>query len=688
MLSRSGKVLAMPARCLLCFVPLLLFPHVVQAQSSRPAAVLTITREFPKADNGPDGRPPRGYQTATVTIIRDGVDRYVVGAYHSLFKANKLVVSLPESSQSFPLQDTTIEDGIFYDRLLDVFVTKLEKSVADQFSNVDWVLPGIPSSDLGRRKAEGELLGFPANAIGNPEIKLASNLYLAPQNITYSCTISDFGVLGTRALRLVAPDVEAALRDKAMNLPRMYIESLSVSPGFSGGPVISNPQALAQMAASESDTSRSSSPASIKDAQSSIPKTNDSPVPGKREKYIYGMVVAGTPEVIAGRFAVVCPAGQLKEAIQNYKKAVGARGAVDNDKRDIQGYITKGELAAIKDPNWAKPLYNIGFGRTGSLDVDLREIVPGGYFNRNNLKILERLLENWRGNEGLPRRLTLRNGTFFRVDFESISLTDIAFECCWFSGYVSPFENTIVTGSEFRSCYFAGPFYDPMKPFLIFKDALLGNKSVLVSGPLLITECGSGAKSETTNKADEEFHRGGLSAPNPIPSPNGVGQARQDSLGVSANGLYYSKASRESRAQLLGTWQMKLRDELKTSETRPLRMVLALAQINSTIASESIKSSLGQVGNGYDNVREALKEANELISEVTAHDVNLDDGDRRILGEATAAYRDAVLEWLNVLSKANSPAASINVPGEPFGDAALPHHERRRCFQLLRPRFR
>src|SRR4051812_16603855 len=80
--------------------------------------------------------------------------------------------------------------------------------------------------------------GQAVNAVGNPHVVLSGAEGFRPQNIIYSCLVTNYGLQNERLK--IFPRSGTPKWDLE-RIPRMFVESLSINFGFSGGAIITPP---------------------------------------------------------------------------------------------------------------------------------------------------------------------------------------------------------------------------------------------------------------------------------------------------------------------------------------------------------------------------------------------------------------------------------------------------------------
>ena len=351
-----------------------------------------------------DGTRSDGEVRATGTLVWHKAPQapdphiYLVTAFHVIRGRKTVEVNL-NGRKSVWLGSETFESRWAADTRFDLAIFKFRGDApgVDMATGSERVPAGsadLPAFRVLPLNEIDEPKGTPVVAVGNPKIDISSIRNL-PENIAYGSVVAEHEVVGRR--------IGDALRKQNLDLLQtrlIYVETLSIAQGFSGGPLISG-------AFTESDAS------------------------------IVGIILGGTPDVKPGRFAWGCPSQSIAELISDYE---GAKLSPPTSSRREYG-----QYPPVLP--WLEPLYKKG--TQSSLD-DERQF-EGQVFYANDVdKIV---------NRNGTRALRFLNCDFIGLDFNARDLSRCEFEDCNFIG--CSFNGAVLIGSSFSRTRFSPREHDP-----------------------------------------------------------------------------------------------------------------------------------------------------------------------------------------------------------------------------------
>jgi len=381
----------------------------------------------------PDGSSPD--RIGTGAIVKDNGDYYLVTAYHVIHGSEHARIS---AQGRFGLNLDRDFDSLFYiNTAADLAVFKM---LPDSESSITGILSPATLLDVKNTTISDSATGNLAIAVGNPSRKGARSV-----NIAYSCTLSEYVSAGWRIGGAIRPkgEIGQESRKAAINQKFLFLETLSISKGFSGGPIL-----IGQPSAT-------------------------SPVATKA--VLVGIVLGGDigSTVKAGRYAWAATAGDVRRGI-NVIQHVGAPPHPSYEK-----------LLQYSRAEWTPVCYqehrSLSFGTAYVFDDT--EFDQKTYVDRcgfiTGCDHCNETRERYRG--PIFDRCNFRNIMFDRQD-----LSDSQFVECEFH-HVS-FEGADLTGAVFDECVFKVKEL-PIQPVLhnlgqpaLAYGAIVRNATIVASG--------------------------------------------------------------------------------------------------------------------------------------------------------------------------------------------------------------
>jgi hypothetical protein len=389
-------------------------------------------------------------QYATGTLIHEGGRYYLATAYHVLYGKKTVEANLTGVGKLALSDEAYFEPNFYYDAVLDIAVFRFQPAeerrlgfeggnligTRGEYRAVEiYKEPPAPAAGGGTAAADPAALrvvqGQPAIAVGNPEVKGSTVSYF-PENITYSCTVSEFRKAQDRIAQYIKTDREIdqspraddpersyydGLSDEARKLevqhlkslgvtakenPLIFLETLSIAPGFSGGPIL---------------ISRDGN------------KFEDG--------LLVGLVAGGDPTLFPGRFSWACDAREVRKAIQQFDSAPGGGRTA-----------SLGRLAIFPDAleKWPRSPYKIE--SSSSYAFEDQRLISGQSYDGPDAG-----RELFRNRPGY--RLVFTNlCTFTDVDFSGADLSGARFEGAQFTSV--NFDGAVLNGATFVDCTFTG----------------------------------------------------------------------------------------------------------------------------------------------------------------------------------------------------------------------------------------
>lgn len=361
-----------------------------------------------------------GRSSATATVIEHRQQWYVVTAYHALYGSSSAflmfglsrddsgVLAAKDSRTivAHPTESLAIAENIIYDRRFDIAALKLNAAGKQALQNQGviplspFTLPrGAVEGAAGQPVVENPPVGTSAISIGSPEIEIDTKKYRVP-NVVYECLVSDYNTVGQRIPGALALELSGDRQTVVRRTTQlMFLETLSIAPGFSGGPIVS------------------------------------------AEGQLLGIVIGGveSPSVQAGRFAWACP---VKELVRVLDQA-GANADTDGGKFTYPNTRWAPPPAPEKGDELF-PMYKRGSKYS---DSDKQTITEPAVFTAPRL---DDLLKDPSANA-----YEFRKVKFIDIDFAGRRLINWSFIECDFTN--CNFDLAVLSGATFNTCTLTPP---------------------------------------------------------------------------------------------------------------------------------------------------------------------------------------------------------------------------------------
>jgi hypothetical protein len=350
--------------------------------------------------------------------------RFLVTAYHVVF-GGTVAEFQARDSFSLPLgSGAYIQKRFYYNPVADLAIFELGEEgnrrvdASRLISPVSLLLADEPVAGAAgvpiAADAEPDTdpsIGRPAVAIGNPLI-----INYRALNIIYSCTVSEIATASRRVVSIISRDLPDDVYTAADKKRLLFLETLSIDRGFSGGPILVQ-------------------------------------VPGSSEPKLAGIILGGHPQVIAGRFAFACSAADVAHGIKVLTRKVEPSGTYEaaddfrenfwRDKRIVYNWGSTFSFSSSAVLESKIPLVNY---RWPDVDNGTRPGTKGAKVSEKKGHI-EYLFDGV---------------TFQDVDFSGRDLTNFHFLSCTFSGRDNPaaarrgmsFHGAVLNGAIFENCTF------------------------------------------------------------------------------------------------------------------------------------------------------------------------------------------------------------------------------------------
>ncbi|MHC4401667.1 MAG: hypothetical protein ACYTG0_18505 [Planctomycetota bacterium] len=347
-------------------------------------------------------------------------DVFLVTAYHVIYQTTRGGLEALGESR-YRLGEKDPEDpaaraadflpGVYIDSPSDLAVFRFTKERSREILEEMDVLIAAPLLQTTDASGVDPSVGLTAVAVGNPKV-----LGFRPLNIVYSATVSE-------QARMVDRVPEVARTREAKRKVFLFLETLSVNKGFSGGPVL-------------------------------VPHS----VPGQPSQALAGIILGGNPNIDIGRFAWAATSKDVKMGIEALSGAGGP---------NVHKYS---ELVSGPPQDW--PPISYKWGRTYAFHSQaLIEKPTVGKEDWENLKrelLREAKMGEYeetaqsdsepdeeaegtchiQGVEFVFDQVTFEQG----VSFEGDDLSNATFLKCTF---IHPsFEDAVFNGTRFENCRF------------------------------------------------------------------------------------------------------------------------------------------------------------------------------------------------------------------------------------------
>jgi hypothetical protein len=433
-------------RLMRCIIP------VVLLLMASLLAASTLAIEPPRCAFLFAGKGVSGLQNGTATFIEHEGELYIVTAYHNLFEKSTAELTIIKrngvSGKQLELgKSEFLESGFYYDTVNDLAVLKIKPQMRDAFratygADVQpvelYTNATVPITDPPQ--------GAQGISIGNPRVGEKGGVEFSPQNIVYSCTISEYEVAVNRigpAVKSNTPESEAAANNRWL-----FVEAMSIAEGFSGGPII----------------------------VSELTELNGNVVHSFR---LAGIVAGGSSLLRPGRFAWASRASTVREAITAFRLPVPPPAN------------SLPRTGMLKFPPAAWP--NLPYNTRHAFSFDHQRFFKQQTF-RASIRQDREVLANAAAYELIFDKCVFMDDVFRGTDqIPGAYLANATFTQCRFDRV--KFDRAILSGAIFHNC-------EPSPDLKGLLDAALSHGSALLKGPELVERP---PLEEEPVKADEKY---------------------------------------------------------------------------------------------------------------------------------------------------------------------------------------
>ena len=178
-----------------------------------------------------------GENMGSAVLIKHQGDLYIATAYHVIRRCE----TVRFNAGDFMLEvgnDNFVRNRFYYNRLADLAIFGLGKEGVKRVEHFN-----LSPATLPANTSPAAVLGRAAVAIGNPKIEVQKTLM--PLNIIYSGTLSEMAKANDRfdlGDDLTPEDrARVAGDEKVREFELLFLETLSITRGFSGGPILIPP---------------------------------------------------------------------------------------------------------------------------------------------------------------------------------------------------------------------------------------------------------------------------------------------------------------------------------------------------------------------------------------------------------------------------------------------------------------
>ncbi|MHC4398734.1 MAG: pentapeptide repeat-containing protein [Planctomycetota bacterium] len=440
------------------------------------------------APSAPDNPSVTTHAATGVLVERrtGGTSRYfLVTAYHVIYKTKS--VELTALNRTTGLDTAGLLQDFYFDLAADLAVFELTRATIDgggfttsdkyhlarrsvrEIAEQEGIVPeavdtekvvkrlqdlgiAVSSTEVGEIREEKvavaidlhpeprpqRLVGLPATVVGNPLVETNR-----PENICYGATVSEVASLKDRVPGVVKGAGQVTNQEalkKARERDFLFLETLSVNKGFSGGPVLV--------------------PHDVEGAGGSFAVES-----------LAGVILGGDPEVRAGRYAWACP----PRAIENGIQVLEGTATVPSGEEGIRGTRSYQRMGRDPSHEWPDTLFDLGqtYGFASVVLVARpQDLVRHSKRMKCTEKDWELVREEVRADPGEPDTMhsiefVFDGITFEGVDFSNADLTNAKFINCVFQdAKLGPgaggegklrFGGTVLNGVVFRDCLFSVP---------------------------------------------------------------------------------------------------------------------------------------------------------------------------------------------------------------------------------------
>lgn len=424
-----------------------------------------------------------GHVIGTAVLVRHTDKRnqenfFLVTAYHVVYRSTTLEFKAGEFNLLLGTGD--IEPLFYYNRVCDIAIFRLSTDGVDRVNRAANALHPVRLMQRPAANGPEPSLGLSAFAVGNPKV-----VSYRPENVVYSCTVSEAVKAVNRIAEAIrVPDGNSAVLSAANDLTLLFLETLSIDKGFSGGPVV-------VFAASDA---------------TGVPKPQ-----------LVGVVLGGNPALVAGRFAFACRAQEVEDGIEVLEKDRTANEA------QIEGTLIYPTATAPEGMTMRWPLRIYDWGSTYSFS-STRIVEPVG----SSKKLVERFDFDWDQREDPSEAKKPSTETavkdhvvylfdrvnFRRARFHGADLSNFQFVNCIFEDVC--FDDAVLNGAVFANCTFRlhqepnteGVFLDFGRPLMAYGVQIRGPRYELVQ-----------RREESAKPVPPPAPESTIAPPPPVPAP-------------------------------------------------------------------------------------------------------------------------------------------------------------------------
>ncbi|MGP0062384.1 MAG: hypothetical protein ACLQGP_02115 [Isosphaeraceae bacterium] len=365
------------------------------------------------------------HNTGTAVLVQRGKpeDYYLVTAYHVVERSRNIDFLFGNDIFAWGSDDLMAKSYVSLAKDLAIFKLTKDgyKKCRDSIPGVSrpHVVKAVQLLDTRQFGGDESALGRTAVAVGNPEIQINVSDESEPwklENVVYGGTVSELPTVESRLRQIVRKTGEKQSREMALNTQLLFLETLSITRGFSGGPVFV--------------TTR--------------PTANADPASPPQEQRLAGIIMGGSPrtDAFSGRYAFASPASNIERGILILEEALSPPANPTKLRTDESILEYNPDVSSI---SWPMAIYNYGttHGFAGSQLVEkvrLRNDAMSGYRAVTDSAEKERI------------SYTFLEVTFDEVHFYNLTdgdLSNYQFIKCTF---IKPdFDGVVMNGTVFQS---------------------------------------------------------------------------------------------------------------------------------------------------------------------------------------------------------------------------------------------
>jgi hypothetical protein len=394
---------------------------------------LVAIRELRSAEN----RTPHNYASAAAVEHRG--HRYVVTAFHALHGTTRLEFSERRFQRdSYPIDGPLFESRLFVDLGYDLAIVKIRDQM-EQGRDYSLGTPATLYLPPGRMLVPK---GTAAAAAGNP-VEAPASVAVDVTNVAFSCLIADHSKVQTWLQAALADGytgtgnstVDGNTRRWALQRGRisqrlddldfLIAESMSISKGFSGGPIVITQDIV------------------------------------RGEGKLVGIVIGGnSSERASGRFAWATSSLAIADAIDLYERLLRSPTHA-TERPDVAGAFCV-EFARIKaEPDGFLPVFKNAYAPGGEIYFiggsnprrSAEEVRNSAGRRVTSSFVCGRQIdEEQRLHPGV--RFIFRNCTFEKTCLDNVILPGAEFIRCTFNN--TQFRSAVLSGARFDFCVFNG----------------------------------------------------------------------------------------------------------------------------------------------------------------------------------------------------------------------------------------